>query len=867
MRKILMVTVLAIFSNNYQIKAQVTDSFSDGNFDLNPAWDGDTGQFIINNGELQLFSSGTDSSYLSVPWIRNDLKGSEWNFKIRMPFAPSSSNYSRFYLASDQQNLEGPVNGYYLQLGESGSNDAIELFRQDAWANVSVCRCTTLIASGADVRIRVTVDSLLTWNIFTDYSGGLNTSIEAWGIDGMHPSSQYCGFKCVYTSGNAQKFFLDDVYAGPIIYDTVPPAIVSFAIVDSVSADLKFSEEIETQSAQNISNYMLSSGNNCVSASRDSTDHTLVHLGFANEFSAGQDCIISVSGVADISGNVAGLLSYNFMFINEGIVTAGDILFSEIMADPDGAPSLPDVEYIELINRSKKFLITNGLVITDGSSTANLPADTLSPGDYHVYCSTASLNLLQNLISNVTGITSFPSLNNDADHLLLLNGSQIVDQVNYTQAWYRDDLRKNGGWSLERIDTSFTCNDALNWKASSDQRGGSPGEVNSTNGHFSDESPISVEYIEVVDSMQIIIHFSEPPDTSVLQHPEWFTVDHGIGSPISVFLTAEHNGIVMQPAMPVNRNEIYTLSVNSLLSDCAGNSFVSDHALVFGIPAYPDSGDVILNEILFNPVSGGSDYVELLNLSDHIIDLSQLKIASADITTQQILTVEPVTEEKRCLLPKAYLAITPDKLFITNHYFTSAKDILNGTLPSFNDDEGAVVLLKNDLEECDRFVYSDKMHFSLLNSTEGVALERVDPKVAASVPGNWHSASQSCGFGTPGKKNSQEYFQDSTGSLLSVQPELFSPDNDGEKDLLHLRLHTDHPGYLISIDIFNSDGIKIKSITSNELSGAENNWSWDGTDDAGQMLQAGIYITHLRILNPSGGVQYVNKPCVMAFRR
>src|SRR6185436_8714058 len=123
--------LILIFILPLIVHGQLTDNFSDGNFTSNPAWSGDASQFIVNaSQQLQLQSSGTAVSSLSVSNNMASLDSTEWSFYIRENFSPSSANYGRVYLVSDQSNLEGSLNGYYLQFGESLSNDAVELFCQ-----------------------------------------------------------------------------------------------------------------------------------------------------------------------------------------------------------------------------------------------------------------------------------------------------------------------------------------------------------------------------------------------------------------------------------------------------------------------------------------------------------------------------------------------------------------------------------------------------------------------------------------------------------------------------------------------------------------------------------------------------------------
>src|SRR6185503_13450410 len=87
--------------------AQLQDDFSDGDFTNNPAWNGDASQFLVNtSGQLQLNGPASGTSSLSTPLNLSSLDSVEWTFFIRLSFSPSSNNYARVYLTSDQQSLK-----------------------------------------------------------------------------------------------------------------------------------------------------------------------------------------------------------------------------------------------------------------------------------------------------------------------------------------------------------------------------------------------------------------------------------------------------------------------------------------------------------------------------------------------------------------------------------------------------------------------------------------------------------------------------------------------------------------------------------------------------------------------------------------
>ena len=82
-------------------ESQVSDDFSDGNFNLNPSWTGSTSDFIVNSSQiLQLNSSGSSTSYLSTANNLTDLNNKEWQIWVKQSFSPSSSNNGRIYLCA-----------------------------------------------------------------------------------------------------------------------------------------------------------------------------------------------------------------------------------------------------------------------------------------------------------------------------------------------------------------------------------------------------------------------------------------------------------------------------------------------------------------------------------------------------------------------------------------------------------------------------------------------------------------------------------------------------------------------------------------------------------------------------------------------
>ncbi|MCS7078363.1 MAG: hypothetical protein NZ455_16750, partial [Bacteroidia bacterium] len=227
--------------------AQVTDNFSDGNFTSSPAWVGDVGNFIVNTS-FQLQSNASTAGNSSLATANTSINNTEWNVWIRFAFSPSTSNFCRFYLVSNQSDLKTPLNGYYVQLGGStGSTDTISLYRQTGSVRTRIIAGIpgTVAKSNNLVRLKVTRDNIGNWELLADTTGtGAYFVSQGTAFDNTHTTTSYVGWYCQYTISNATKFYLDDLYVGPIIVDTTPPELLSATVVSPTEIDLLFNENL-----------------------------------------------------------------------------------------------------------------------------------------------------------------------------------------------------------------------------------------------------------------------------------------------------------------------------------------------------------------------------------------------------------------------------------------------------------------------------------------------------------------------------------------------------------------------------------------------------------------------------------------------
>ncbi len=860
--KNLIFCLLIIFSFHFA-NAQVNDKFSDGNFTANPTWLGDTSKFIVNsNLQLQLNApANTDTAQIST--ISNRLDSTEWQFWVKLDFAPSTSNQLRAYLSSDSMNLKKTSNGYFIQMGTAGSNESIELFKQVAGVKTKIggglpghCGKNT-----NTLRLKIRRDLIGNWTIWSDTLGNNDFNVECTCFDTSVRNTGYMGFWCSYTSTRSTKFYFDDVYAGSNIVDVTPPTVLSVSAISSTQIDVLFSESEQLSSSQNVANYSVNNGiGNPVQATRDAANTALVHLTFVNAFQ-NKNYQITVSNVADVSGNVMTNQTLNFTFYK---AKAYDVVMDELMANPNPPVGLPNAEYIELRNVSAFPIDLFHWIISDTNSHVTIsPHLIIQPDSFIIVCGVSSASAFQQY-GRLLICTSIPSLNNDGDYISLLNSDTfLIHSVQYDLNSYQSNFKKNGGWSLEMMDTKNPCG-ANNWKASNDASGGTPGKKNSVDGINLDN--ISPDLIRAfpTSNNSVEIFFSEPMNVSAISNLQNFVVDNSIGNPINAaFGRYSEQSIVLTFANNFQPKTIYTITVNAI-SDCSAN-LISANTAKFGLPETVDSIDVVLNEVLFYPKTYGNRFVEIYNRSNKIIDLSKLQIANTD-AAGNLNTAVFAQKNGYLFFPNDYVAITDSRDNILQNYSTpNPNGVLEiGSVPTLDDHNGTVALINQSGKIIDELTYSDSWHYPLLHSKQGVSLERISSEAKTQDENNWHSAASVVGFATPAYQNSESISSISTNDEIDLEPKVFTPDDDGKNDILTIRYHLENAGYNANITVYNSLCILVKTICNNQTLEQSGFFQWDGTDTNGNKLNKGIYIVYAALFDVSGKKINLKKDCVLS---
>jgi hypothetical protein len=641
--------------------------------------------------------------------------------------------------------------------------------------------------------------------------------------------------------------------------DLTLPEIIGFSLVDLSEIKLILSKAIENPDVNFTSSI---SGESEVIWVEKQGDEILRFV-FSEPLEYGIEYTLYLSEVIDCAGNSATNLSYSFAI---GFpVEIGDVIINEIMAAPSSNTLSPNAEYVEVFNRTDKLIDISGVKFQNGYLTQSVQ---IEPGGYVVFTRSADVALFEGL-DNVFGMTSFPQLTNGGMSLNLFGpSSQTLDKVDYTDKWYIDSGTSSGGYSLELINPFAPCSDASNWRASKHPSGGTPGKVNSVYNTTPDTSLPQALYVLAPAPDNFIVVFNKPLDPGLSSDFSLVLYEYtGSSTSISSIQPIEWNhnpeeavrlAIILSNPLVVGRK--YLLKLNHV-SDCNGNAANSE--VIISAPEQAMIGDVVVNEILSNPRTGGKDFVEIYNRSGRNVTLQGWALARE--VNGIVESIRVFTEEPLLYLSGEYLCISNDISNIAKEYPLSVKRNLwlTPSMPAYNNDNGTVVLLDFLQQEIDKVTYDKDMHFALLRDVKGVSFERVDPNRPSDDFTNWHSAAQTVGFATPGYQNSQ--FGDGQSQAdFAADPEMFSPDNDGHNDLVHFRFKMESPGFVGTITIYDSEGRIVRKLVRNELLAIEGAFSWDGIDDRNAKASIGIYMAVFEFFSPDGKRGMAKAACVLA---
>lgn len=829
---------IAFFYSGF-IFGQFSDDFSDGNFD-NPSWLGNIDHFVQNDGQqLQLNAPGAGQSLIYLPISVTD--SVVWKFWHKMDFSPSNANHSQIYLAASTTDLL-TANGIFLQLGQNGSDDAIQVIQRIEGNEEIVATSELGSISTNPVELSIVIQKLGdNWSLSVDFSGGQNEVPTASWIKTLDAGAYYFGLHCQYTASRVDQFYFDDISFQPWVPDLTPPVLLFAQANNSQQVTLHFDEPIGVTSLD-ISHFSLSGNVDIADIDFIESDSSQIVLFLSQDLENGATYTASAQDISDRAGNL-GDGSADFTYLVPEVIAPFDILINEILADPSPSVGLPEKEFVELYNRSDKILELSELTLSVNSTSKSLPSFSLLPQKMVILVDIADTALWQGF-GAVIGM-DLPGLSNSGATLTLSSGTEIIHQIDYNNHSYRNKDKDDGGWSLEIINPENPCLGEENWMASNSLQGGTPGQINSVLDTDFFNKPIEIIRAYPYSATKVAIEF----DQLVGDDAENISKYHFDPNVNILSTTRSENQVILKLATPLAVGTIYELTIFDKITNCIHQLPNLQTTIKLGLAEAPTRGDVIINEVLFNPVTGGSDYVEILNISDKIVDIGSFTLANMQ-KTGAIRTIST----SALLFPNQYVAFTPNRFQVASQYdVPDTAWIIENALPPLDDERGNVSLIYGGTI-IDSIQYTENMHVAFVYDEEGVALERINPFGNSLTTSNWISAAQNVNYGTPGYKNSQYLSTGSGGrDYVQVNQKIFSPNGDGFEDFVLFEYELPTSGYTLNARVFNVNGQFVTRLSNNELVGSHGSLRWDGNDEFGGLLPAGVYVVRFEFYEPDGG--------------
>ncbi len=470
-------------------------------------------------------------------------------------------------------------------------------------------------------------------------------------------------------------------------------------------------------------------------------------IGLKEKFKAGSDFRLSLQALRDCSGKlISGKSEFHFRMpdapkpASERIDTA-KIYITEIFADPSPEIGLPLVEFIEIFNPGNDTIDLNNWSISDSQTKSSFKKALLPPKEYLILCPLAD-TLQYNSFGKVLGLNPWPSLNNNSDQIVLKSfKGRTTDSISYAPAWYKDPVKKSGGWTLERSTLSENaCQQFYNWKASSHPKGGTPGRANLSSQLT---KLLKIEDIQLISDSSIHIAFSTIPDTNYLKI-ENFSISNPLLKPFKLIIDPDYQKISLTFKEKFKEGIRYELSADSLLS-CSGQHIKGTDARArFEIPHIAEKEyPLLITEIMADPspVKGlpDAEYVELFNPTDKAINLKGLKFGRA------------YTFGEAELNAGSFLILCADSDTSKFKKFGTVTGIKSWE--SLNNSGDILILRNNKGREILKVEYKQSWYKNPEKQKGGHSLELMDISSICSGIQNWAASLDSLG-GSPGRSNS-----------------------------------------------------------------------------------------------------------------
>jgi hypothetical protein len=531
-------------------------------------------------------------------------------------------------------------------------------------------------------------------------------------------------------------------------------------------------------------------------------------------------------------------------------VALPQVVLNEILYDPEGSDT--GLEFVEVANCGRVGVSLSGWTLETGNGA--------NPDDWTVewiggafdYLEPGEILLVgESSVDPVPDYVTALDLQNGPDGVRLTDGSSVVDVVGWGEPlfheYYEGDPAADvpSGSSLARSPDCYDHdNNALDLRA---DPAPTPGAWNS---HDVDVG------VDAVHAGAVVFDGAEPVRLAcVVRNDGSLTIEAG-GVSLSVFLddgpesaATVKVGARLSPrdsvevSVPVYAPPGYHTAVIrvSLPGDgCVAND-ASPTSFTIGSPG----GLLKINEIMFSPPDGGTEWVELVSAAGAEVDPTGWLLGDGDDMHAVVIAPDGDSGFVAPLVPPGgYLVVAKSPAALAQQACPVARTDGWEALSASD----RVVLRDSFGTPIDDVTYDDAW-----GGGRGVSLERVRADIAASEPCNWGGSVDPSG-GTPCGQNSIHLPASPAGGRIGVTPNPFTPNGDGDGDRVAVSYELPLARATVRITVYDVLGRARARLVDLEPSASRGELLWDGVDDNGAPLPTGLYVVRLEAIDAREGV-------------
>jgi hypothetical protein len=516
---------------------------------------------------------------------------------------------------------------------------------------------------------------------------------------------------------------------------------------------------------------------------------------------------------------------------------AATVVAQVVINEMQPVPPTGEPEWVELYNPSDSDVTLTNLYLYDRTSRASLAGVTVPARGFAVLTrDTDDLKLLRRIppIARLYQV-ALPSLNNTTESLFIATRDTVVlDSVYYDMRW---GIR---GRTFERIEPQRPGYLRDNIAACIAPDSATCGYDNSVS---LVERDVQIQSVRVDSALVVTVRVANRGRTALaafdvrlqLRRPrsaDWIEVGWMSFEQLPPAATSERS--VALSSFPAFAHAGYGQYLLRALADLGDDRAWNDTAetLVF-IPL--PRGSIAINEIMYDPLDGRSEYVELANVTDDTLDIGGLSVGDA----VPPLSVLPNLR----LLPGGFAVVALDTGIWNTFPELRGDDrciVINASWTLGNSGD-AVVIANPGGSILDSLAYESSWHFWGIKDTKGRSLEKLRPDLPSADARAWSTSTDRRG-GTPAAPNSIVP-RDTSRAELSATPNPFSPWSTDQR-LLQTTITYRLPwsSARVTLRIFDAEGLPVRQLANGQYSGSDGVVLWDGRNDAGFAVGAGVYV-------------------------